>query len=42
MRAQRVSRPVETVEIAPTLAVYWGIKPPSGSVGTPLAKVLSE
>jgi Type I phosphodiesterase / nucleotide pyrophosphatase len=39
---QRVSRPVETVDIAATLAVYLGIKPPSGSVGVPLVEVMPE
>jgi len=40
--AQRISRPVETVDIAATLAAYLGIKPPSGSVGKPLLEVLPE
>jgi hypothetical protein len=40
--AQRVSQPVETVGIAATLAVYLGIKPPSGSVGKPLLEVISR
>ena len=42
IRPQRIHRPVETVDIAPTLSLYLGIKPPSGSVGHPLAEVLSE
>lgn len=39
---QRVQRSVETVDIAPTLSVYLGIKPPSGSIGKPLVEVLSN
>jgi predicted AlkP superfamily pyrophosphatase or phosphodiesterase len=38
--AQRISRPVETVDIAPTLAMLFGAKPPSGSVGVALAEVI--
>ena len=39
---QKVSRPVQTVDIAATLASYIGTKPPSGSVGIPLAEVLAK
>ena len=42
IRAGNVSRSVETVDIAPTLSAYLGIKPPSGSVGKPLTEVLSK
>jgi predicted AlkP superfamily pyrophosphatase or phosphodiesterase len=35
-----IARRVETTDIAPTLAVYLGIKPPSGSIGEPLSEVL--
>ncbi len=38
--AQSIARRVETTDIAPTLAVYLGIKPPSGSIGEPLLEVL--
>ncbi len=38
--SQRISRLVHPADIAPTLAAYLGIKPPSGSVGTPLLEVL--
>ncbi len=38
--AQRISRPVETVDVAVTLAVMLGTKPPSGAVGTALHEVL--
>ncbi|MGB3211417.1 MAG: alkaline phosphatase family protein [Desulforhopalus sp.] len=37
--AQRVLREVHTVDIAPTLAAYLGIKPPSGSSGMILQEV---
>ncbi len=37
---QAVDRPVHTVDIAPTLSSYLGIKAPSGSVGEPLREVL--
>ncbi len=39
--AQRISRRVSPTDIAPTIAYYLGIKPPSGSVGTPLREVLT-
>lgn len=35
-----ITRPVETVDIAPTLSLYLGIKPPSGSVGKSLHEVI--
>ena len=35
-----VNRPVTPYDIAPTLAAYLGVKPPSGSIGTPLSEVL--
>jgi len=38
--AQRISRPVTPYDIAATLAVELGVKPPSGSVGLPLVEVL--
>ena len=40
--AQRVHRPVETIDIAATLSAYLGIKPPSGSVGKPLVEVIPK
>jgi len=36
-----VDRRVHTVDIAPTLSAFLGIKPPSGSVGEPLEEVTS-
>jgi len=38
--AKQVGRPVETVDIAPTLSIMVGAKLPSGSVGSPLLEVL--
>ena len=38
--AQRVNRKVRTVDVAPTLTVLLGTKPPSGATGTPLVEVL--
>jgi hypothetical protein len=37
---EATDRRVLTVDIAATLAAYLGIRPPSGSVGEPLAEVL--
>jgi hypothetical protein len=42
VRAVSVCRPVETIDIAATLAAYLGIKPPSGSMGKPLLEVISK
>lgn len=36
----KIARPVETVDIAPTLSILAGVKAPSGTVGRPLAEVL--
>ena len=38
--ARRVARRVETVDVAPTLSLLVGTKPPSGAVGLPLHEVL--
>lgn len=40
--AAKVSRPVTPYDIAPTLAAYLNVKPPSGSIGTPLPEVLGQ
>jgi predicted AlkP superfamily pyrophosphatase or phosphodiesterase len=40
--AQTVSRRVSPTDIAPTIAAYLGIKPPSGSVGNPLVEVVEH
>ncbi|SDB14042.1 alkaline phosphatase family protein [Bauldia litoralis] len=38
--SQRIARPVETVDVAPTIASYLRIKPPTGSRGVPLIEAL--
>lgn len=38
--AQLISHPVETVDVAPTLSILVGAKPPSGSVGVVLPGIL--
>jgi len=38
--AQRINRMVHTVDIAPTLSLIIGAKPPTGSLGTPLYEVI--
>jgi predicted AlkP superfamily pyrophosphatase or phosphodiesterase len=40
LAATTVDRKVQTVDIAPTLSAYLGIKAPSGSVGVPLPEVV--
>ncbi len=40
--AQRVARPVQTVDLAPTLSLLIGAKPPSGAVGVPLREVMQD
>ena len=40
--AMTVSRPVTPYDIAPTLAAYLGMKPPSGAIGMPLQEVMGE
>ncbi|MHC4156608.1 MAG: alkaline phosphatase family protein [Planctomycetota bacterium] len=40
IRSQRVHRLVHPVDVAPTLAAYLGITPPSCAQGSPLAEVL--
>jgi predicted AlkP superfamily pyrophosphatase or phosphodiesterase len=37
-----LSRPVTPYDIAPTLAAYLGMKPPSGAIGIPLPEVLKQ
>lgn len=39
-KGNRVYRPIEPIEIAPTLAALLGIKPPSGARGSPLMEVM--
>ena len=38
--AGRVSRRVETVDVAPTIAAYLGIRPPTGSRGRVMTEIL--
>jgi len=40
--AQRISRRVHTVDVAPTLAAALGTKPPSGATGTVLVEALTR
>jgi predicted AlkP superfamily pyrophosphatase or phosphodiesterase len=40
--AQRVERSVLTVDVAPTLTAFLGIKPPSGAAGVPLVEVFLQ
>ena len=42
LKPQSVSRPVTPYDIAPTLATYLGIAPPSGAIGNPLAEVVGD
>ncbi len=39
--AQQIQRRVLTVDVAPTLAAFLGIKPPSGAAGVPLVEVFA-
>jgi hypothetical protein len=41
-QAKTINRHVETVDIAPTLALLLGTKLPSGSVGKPLTEAISK
>ena len=40
LKARTVSRPVTPYDVAPTLANYLGVKPPSGSIGNPLPEIV--
>ncbi len=42
LEPQTVSRPVTPYDIAPTLATYLGIAPPSGAIGNPLPEVIGD
>ena len=42
LKAARISRPITPYDVAPTLANYLGIKPPSGAIGNPLTEVVDE
>jgi predicted AlkP superfamily pyrophosphatase or phosphodiesterase len=40
--AQHIQRRVHAIDVAPTLATFLGIKPPSGSSGIPLVEIFAE
>jgi hypothetical protein len=40
--AKKVSRSITPYDIAPTLAAYLNVKPPSGAIGMPLPEVLGQ
>jgi predicted AlkP superfamily pyrophosphatase or phosphodiesterase len=42
LQARSVSRPITPYDIAPTLAGYLGVKPPSAAIGNPLPEVLGH
>jgi predicted AlkP superfamily pyrophosphatase or phosphodiesterase len=42
LSAAKVSRAVTPYDIAPTLAAYLSVKPPSGAIGNPLTEVLGK
>jgi predicted AlkP superfamily pyrophosphatase or phosphodiesterase len=42
LEAATVSRPVTPYDVAPTLADYLGVKPPSSAVGNPLVEVVGD
>jgi len=42
LKPQAVSRPVTPYDIAPTLAAYLGVKPPSAAIGMPLSEVMGD
>ncbi len=42
LEGRRIHRPVDPVDIAPTLAAVLGTKPPSGAWGVPLSEVMAS
>jgi predicted AlkP superfamily pyrophosphatase or phosphodiesterase len=42
LQSKTVSRLITPYDIAPTLAAYLGVKPPSGAIGNPLMEVIGE
>ncbi|MGB5640766.1 MAG: hypothetical protein WBM63_16765, partial [Sedimenticolaceae bacterium] len=42
LKPQAVSRLVTPYDIAPTLAAYLGVKPPSAAIGMPLSEVMGD
>ena len=42
LKAGTVNRAITPYDVAPTLADYLGVKPPSGSIGNPLPEIVSD
>lgn len=42
LKPEVISRPITPYDIAPTLAAYLGLKPPSAAIGNPLREVLGD
>ncbi len=42
LKARTVNRPITPYDVAPTLANYLGVKPPSGSIGNPLFEIATD
>ncbi|MGB5411070.1 MAG: hypothetical protein WBN09_06055 [Woeseiaceae bacterium] len=42
LKAATVDRPITPYDIAPTLAAFRGVKPPSAAIGNPLVEVLGQ
>lgn len=42
LQQKSISRAITPYDIAPTLAAYLGVKPPSGAIGNPLSEVLGD
>jgi hypothetical protein len=42
LKPDSVSRSVTPYDIAPTLAAYLGVKPPSAAIGTPLSEIMGD
>jgi len=42
LKAERIHRPIEPLDIAPTLSTAVGAKPPSGTRGNPLPEILQQ
>jgi len=42
LKSTKVSREITPYDVAPTLAAYLNVKPPSGAIGVPLPEVLME
>jgi hypothetical protein len=42
LNPKTVSRPITPYDVAPTLANYLGVKPPSGAIGNPLVEIAPD